>query len=461
MAYTGKNYLDLAGLTKYDGLIKKYIDDADALSIKFAKVSSDGNKLLLYKDKSADATSAEADADYEIPMGSEDLKNLIKNLGTAVGATYTASPEGFSVSFTGDIAGSASVVAAVQAVNNHIGALSDLDTTTKTTVVAAINELFQAIADLDVAEFALTETNNDVISIYGIKENEGKIAKGTSKIDLAKIAKTGAAVDASTTAIDDGEATPTILYPAGTVQGTLSAIANDLHDLESESAVTVEKLATAETGYLASYAVKQNGAQVGATINIPKDYLVKSASVQTVTVADQPYTGAVVGDKYIDFVINVKEGTATDSHIYIPVNDLVHPLSGGTTTVANMYELQVSVSATNQITATLNNIYGAKVLYTPASATTKLASVTEVAGALDAIDILIQDMDADKDAVATGSADTYGYSPLAVMTGVTEVDGKITSVDSGDADPFGTATAAYNAIGSIPEASITALFSTT
>ena len=460
MAYTGKNYLDLAGLTKYDKLIKGYIDDADALSIKFAKISSDGNNLLLYKDKDASASSAEADATYSIPMGSENLKNLIKNLGTAVGATYTESPEGFSVSFTGDISSSASVVAAVQAVNDHIGVLNDLDTTAKTTVVAAINELFQAIADLDVTEFALTENNNDIVSIYGIKEEDGKIAKGASKIDLAKVAKTGAAEDVSTAAIDDGDPTdPQTLYPAGTAQSTLQAIARKVNTLDSEAKVTVEKLATAEEGYIASYVVKQNNTQVGATINIPKDYLVKSASVKVVTVADQPYSGAKVGDKYIDFVINVKEGTATDSHIYIPVNDLVHPLSGDTTTVAGEYELAVSVDATNKITATLNNIYGKKVLYTPTSATTKLTSVTEVAGALDAIDTLIQGMDADIDAVATGSADTYGYAPLAVMTGVTEVDGTITSVDSGDADPFGTATAAYNAIGSIPEASINALFS--
>ena len=52
-----------------------------------------------------------------------------------------------------------------------------------------------AIAGLDVNEFALTEDNSDVISIYGIKEDDGKIAKGTSKIDLAKVAKTGAAAD--------------------------------------------------------------------------------------------------------------------------------------------------------------------------------------------------------------------------------------------------------------------------
>lgn len=95
------------------------------------------------------------------------------------------------------------------------------------------------------------------------------------------------------------------------------------HQSLDSKTVTVEKLATAESGYLSSYAVKQNGVQVGNTINIPKDFLVKSGSVKTVSTANSPVSGYSVGDKYIDLVINVQEGTSTDSHIYILVSDLV------------------------------------------------------------------------------------------------------------------------------------------
>ena len=66
--------------------------------------------------------------------------------------------------------------------------------------------------------------------------------------------------------------------------------------------VTVEKQQTAETGYATTYVVKQGGVQVGAKINIPKDFLVKSASVKTCTVDDDPVTGYKVGDLYIEFV---------------------------------------------------------------------------------------------------------------------------------------------------------------
>lgn len=102
--------------------------------------------------------------------------------------------------------------------------------------------------------------------------------------------------------------------------------------------------ATAESGYLKTYilaaGVDQESAVVpsGAgknligKINIPKDFLVKSASVEVVTTADTPYSGAQVGDKYIDLVINTKDsaqGSETDSHVYLPVNDLVDVYTGG------------------------------------------------------------------------------------------------------------------------------------
>ncbi len=110
---------------------------------------------------------------------------------------------------------------------------------------------------------------------------------------------------------------------ASNVNAALKELKDALDDADEAGKVTVEKLADAETGFIASYVVKQGGVKVGATINIPKDYLVKEAELKTVTEADKPYTGAKVGDKYIDFVVNTKDGSGDESHIYLPVNDLV------------------------------------------------------------------------------------------------------------------------------------------
>ena len=87
--------------------------------------------------------------------------------------------------------------------------------------------------------------------------------------------------------------------------------------------VTVEKQTTAETGYFATYVIKQGGTALSPKINIPKDFLVKSGEVKTCTTANVPVQGYVVGDKYLDFVINSKDSSATDEHLYVLVSDLV------------------------------------------------------------------------------------------------------------------------------------------
>ena len=108
--------------------------------------------------------------------------------------------------------------------------------------------------------------------------------------------------------------------------------------------VNLIEQATAESGYLKTYILalgvddeasvvaSGTGKNLVGKINIPKDFLVKSATVETVATADTPYAGAAVGDKYIDFVINTKDtaqGSETASHVYLPVNELVDVYTGG------------------------------------------------------------------------------------------------------------------------------------
>lgn len=93
---------------------------------------------------------------------------------------------------------------------------------------------------------------------------------------------------------------------------------------------SVVKLEAATDGYLASYQLQKDGTPVGATINIPKDYLVKSASIKTATVDDP--SGFAEGTKYIDFVINTYDtdsGSGKESHIYLNVQDLVDAYTAG------------------------------------------------------------------------------------------------------------------------------------
>lgn len=175
------------------------------------------------------------------------------------------------------------------------------------------------------------------------------------------------------------------------------------------------------------------------TINVPKDLVVKSGSVQTVETADTPYTGAEVGDKYIDLEIQNQV-----SHLYIPVKDLVDVYTGGTTA-----EVTISVSAGNVITATIGKIAASKIItreaapaqgdpgdpdYVPAVTEQNLAQkITELENAQTAV---IEALDADVDASGTAQ-----YNGTFVISGITEVDGVITAVDSVEVEAAGAAAA--------------------
>ena len=108
---------------------------------------------------------------------------------------------------------------------------------------------------------------------------------------------------------------------------TLSNLDSRIDDLESGSVVTVEKQATAEESFAATYVVKQNGAQVGVKINIPKDFLVRSAELKVADATDN-IDGVATGEKYIDFVINTPGDDDTAKHVYLPINDLVDTYTG-------------------------------------------------------------------------------------------------------------------------------------
>jgi hypothetical protein len=100
---------------------------------------------------------------------------------------------------------------------------------------------------------------------------------------------------------------------------------------------------------------------VGEKINIAKDFLVKSATLATVTAADKPYSGAAVGDKYIDFVINSKDATSdTDAdHIYLAVNDLVDTYTAGANGGITISNKTVSIklsSTANGLSLTANGL---------------------------------------------------------------------------------------------------------
>lgn len=78
-------------------------------------------------------------------------------------------------------------------------------------------------------------------------------------------------------------------------------------------------------GYLKSYELRKNGAKVGVSIDIPKDLVVTNGQVKEVETPDDPYSGAQVGDLYLELTI---ANQATP--VYIPVKSLTDVYTGST-----------------------------------------------------------------------------------------------------------------------------------
>lgn len=146
-------------------------------------------------------------------------------------------------------------------------------------------------------------------------------------------------------------------------------------DIPGVDSYTITKLATATAGYAATYQLNKNGAAIaGSVINIPKDYLVKSATLNTCSTANNPVQGYKVGDKYIDFVVNTANNDGTDSHIYLLVSDLVDAYTAGN---------GINITSQNVVSVKLGTANGLSLDNNGLSLST---ATTSAAGAMSAAD---------------------------------------------------------------------------
>ena len=109
----------------------------------------------------------------------------------------------------------------------------------------------------------------------------------------------------------------------------IEEIENDI-DLKE---VTITKQSVADTGYFSTYVISQGGTALSPKINIPKDYLLKSASLLQCTVKDVPIDGLNVGDWYFDWVLNTTDSSEEETHLYLNANVLTDVYEGDNETI--------------------------------------------------------------------------------------------------------------------------------
>lgn len=420
--------IDLQRLSEYDVLIKGVITTESSKAIKTVLWDSTNEQIKFYKKENATLSDT---ADYSVTISSSDVADLQARVGmTSTLNSYQSQTNLTDILnvLTGDSSTTGSVAkAAADAITTAEGYTD--------TSIAALD------ADLDASG---TAQHSGTFVISGITEVDGVItavdsveveAAGTSaalEAQLAAIAKSGDSADASYDNTTSG-------LTATDVQGALDELAEaSAEGVESKTVYITETPGSTGDLYSKRYGIYQGATGSAASpvagekladIDIPKDMVVVSGSVGTVTTPDVPYEGAQVGDKYIDLVI----ANATSDHIYIPANSLVDIY----TAEQNATQVQLVIDNNNEISATIvAGSVTATELAANAVTTTKIAD--------DAVT-------ADKVSIAAHTESvTAGADGIAVS--VTTTDGQVSSVTASIAtqtyDEYGAAQNAVEALNS-------------
>lgn len=354
-----KNFMTLDNLTTYDGLIKQYVGEEDAKSIKYIRIN--GNTVSFYKTEDGSGAAAYT---IEIP----DVSGFMEKIASGTGGKMVVSTANGEVvesnTELNDLA-SAEYVGEIPA-----GASS-------TTVVGYIDEAIDDTVEslATVTDVTIASQSNNVVTIVGsVKEENGVIETGTeSSITLEEVAVTGTAADVS---IVDSDG----YFTATDVEGALA----ELGAGGGASSKTIYCTTPSSQTYAAVYKIYQgdNGTAVNpdeselkVTINIPKDQFLNDADLVNITYSngklwdgDVDVTEIIMGSatptaadagQYIRLVFELE---AQKNPIYLKVDALVAVYTGGTTD-----ESTVVIDGNNVITVNINKILATKVLYQAAS----------------------------------------------------------------------------------------------
>ena len=285
--------IDVAALTLYHEGVKTLISDAqDLTSLHTVGYDTTAHVIKFYKEKTTDVTDTTVAA-FQVSLAD----------------IYTA-----------------------------IGTLSNLTTNQKSSLVDSINEIASIVGNDTLTTTAKTLTG----AILELDAELGTIsadAMGTAATTVSGAIKEN--VDAIKDVADDiGDvSTIDVEVSSGVKASNTVAAINKLKtlvdDAQSAGEVTIDTSTTTE-GYLKTYAIKQGGTEIGK-IDIPRDLVCTGGEVVT-DPEGQP------AGTYIKLTIANQE-----TPIYINVADLVDAY----TAQASAAQIQLAISATNEISATI------------------------------------------------------------------------------------------------------------
>lgn len=319
MADTKLQVFTYDNLELYDELLKGYVDAEDAKSLKTVAIV--GNTLKFYRVSEPVGDTAPA---YTITLPETDLSGLIPKItGATAGNIVTAKADG-TVEDSGIKAADLATKAEVKAVEDKadankasIDAINNADT--------GILKTAKDYADSkvkDLADGAVATNTSAIATLNGDETTAGSVKKAVKDASDTINAKIGDVSTLTTT-----EKTNLV--------GAVNEVKSAVDSAKTAGEVTVTTDSTTE-GYLKTYTIKQGGVEI-SKIDIPKDLVVTSGEV-VVDPDGQP------AGTYIKLTIANQE-----TPIYINVKTLVDVY----TAQASASQIQLAISATNEISATI------------------------------------------------------------------------------------------------------------
>lgn len=296
MATKSYTIITLEKLQKYDSLIKPFITGkvSDAVAKTFKAVSIDGFTLKFYTVEKPVADTSPA---FTIDLPETDISGLISKIQNATAGDVVIANADGTVADGGvklaDLAKSADVT-------KEIGTAKD-----------ALQE-------------QITSNKNVLDKLDGAVTVDGSVKKQIKDASDALDAKIGTLEDLTTT-------------NKGNIVEALEEVKSTVGNAQTAGEVTVDTTTTT-AGMAKSYTIKQ-GTKTVATIDIPKDMVVKSGTVE------KDPKGQPAGTYLVLTLAN-----ATEDKVYVNVGTLVDIY----TTKASATQVQIAIdSATREISATI------------------------------------------------------------------------------------------------------------
>ena len=304
------------------------------------------------------------------------------------------------------------------------GRYVDLGSIATSAGLQTLTDKVNAIEAAYITKAASEEADNLIISSYTAADSA----------IIASYTAADSAIVSSYTAADDA-----IINSYKAADEALSGRIDNLQtNLQTNLAVTLDDTTVPGEGILKVYTIKQGGTSIG-TINIPKDLVATSGSLVYCTKSESTYTE--VNSSTEGAIACIKMTIQNGNPFYIEVADLIEYNS-----VKSNAEITLTDTG-HTIEATVGAISSSKITFTPsgdnpANTTVQDAlrdlytQIGEGGSVASQIKTEIQKLDADLDASGTPA-----HNGTFVVSGVTEVNGVITSVDSVEVEAAGAAAA--------------------